>query len=96
MMLPFQTAVERPCEHPAEGEVRCRVRRRVLLRGVEVDVLTAVAGVRAGDARLSPLANEPRLHTNVAARRAKTQRHPVERGVPAHLRALRTKDPALL
>ena len=96
MMLPFQTARRAALQDAAEGEVGGRVRRRVLLGGVEVDVLAAVGGVGAGDARLGALAGEPGLHPHVAARRAEAERDPVERAVAPDLGALGAEDPAAL
>src|SRR5207248_4641027 len=62
----------------------------------EIDVLAAMGGVRAGDARLGALAAEPGLHPHAATRGSEPERDPVQRGVPAELRPLRAEDPALL
>ena len=70
--------------------------RRVLLRGVEVDVLAGVRRVGAGDLRLGALAGELGLHPHAAARGAEADRDPVELGVARHLGALGAEDPRLL
>src|SRR5205814_1538026 len=68
----------------------------VLLGRVEVEVLAAAAGVRAGDACLRPLAAELSRHADLATPRAEPERHPIERAVAVDDRAPRSEDPALL
>ena len=68
----------------------------MLLGRVEVEVLRAVAGVGAGDARGRALAGEAGLHPDLAARRAEAERDPVEGGVALDLGALGGEDPAAL
>ena len=83
-------------EDAAEGEVRRRVRRAVLLRGVEVDVLARVRRVGAGDLRVGARAGEQRLHAHLAARGAEAEHDPVERAVALDLGALGAEDPRAL
>ena len=68
----------------------------MLLSGVEVEVLPPVARVRARDLRGRALAGQLGLHPHLAARRAETERDPVEGAVALNYRALRAEDPRLL
>ena len=70
--------------------------RRVLLGGVEVDVLAAVRRVGAGDLGLGALAGELGLHAHAAAARAEADRDPVEPAVAGDLGALGAEDPRVL
>ena len=80
----------------AEGEVGDRVRRGVLLRGVEVDVLALVRRVGTRDLGLGALAGELRLHPHAATCGAEADGDPVELAVALHLGALGAEDPRLL
>ena len=83
-------------EDAAEGEVRRRVRRPVLLRRVEVDVLARVRRVGARHLRVGARAGEQRLRAHLAARGAEAEHDPVERAVALHLGALGAEDPRAL
>ena len=79
-----------------EGQVAGRVGRRVLLGGVEVEVLAAAADVGAGDLGLRAPAGEVGLHAHLAAGRAEPERDPLQRPVAVDLGALGAEDPRLL
>src|SRR5918995_5211984 len=83
-------------EDAAEGEVRRGVRRSVLLRGVEVDVLAGVRRVGAGHLCVGARAGEQRLRAHLAARGAEAEHDPVERGVALHLGPVGAEDPRAL
>jgi hypothetical protein len=83
-------------EDPAEREVARRADRRVLLQRVEVDVLAALRGVRAGDRRVGARAGELRLEEDLAVLAAEAERHPVEVAVALDDRALGAEHPRLL
>src|SRR4051812_1432663 len=83
-------------QDPAERQIRNRVRRGVLLRRVEVDVLARVRRVGARDLGLGALAGELGLHPHAAAGGAEADGDPVELAVALHLGALCAEDPRLL
>ncbi len=68
-------------QNAAEGEVRGRVRRGVLLERVEVEVLAPARRICTGDGPARALARELGLEEHLAVRRAEAERDPVERAV---------------
>ena len=64
------------------------VLRRMLLRGVKVDVLAPVRGVGAGHACFRTLAGQACLHQHVPGARAEAERNPVKAPVTADRAAL--------
>ncbi len=86
----------RPSRTPRKARSEVGVGGGVLLGGVEVEVLGAVAGVGAGDPGARALAGEAGLHPDLAARGAEAEGDPVEGGVALDLGALGGEDPAPL
>ena len=82
-----------PVEDAAEGEVGGRVLGRVLLGGVVVEVLAAVADVGAGDLGAGAAAGELGLHPDLAVGGAEAERDPLEVAVALDLGALAGEDP---